>query len=146
VNGTRLHYVSGGEGEPLVLLPGWPRTWWQYHKVMPEPARHYRVIAVDLRGMGDSDKPDSGYDKKAMALCALGRVLRHGRPGPDRLVVGVGVHEENAMVRRHGGSSFPFVYYRDAHFSADDFCHLSADVFFPTVISDEHILGAATAG
>jgi pimeloyl-ACP methyl ester carboxylesterase len=67
VNGTRLHYVSGGEGQPLVLLPGWPRTWWQYHKVMPELARHYRVIAVDLRGMGDSDKPDSGYDKKTMA-------------------------------------------------------------------------------
>lgn len=67
VNGIRLHYVSGGEGPPLVLLPGWPRTWWQYHKVMPELARHYRVIAVDLRGMGESDKPANGYDKKTMA-------------------------------------------------------------------------------
>jgi pimeloyl-ACP methyl ester carboxylesterase len=67
VNGIRLHYVSGGEGPPVVLLPGWPRTCWQYHKVMPELARHYRVIAVDLRGMGDSDKPAGGYDKKTMA-------------------------------------------------------------------------------
>src|SRR5687767_14978875 len=54
VNGTRLHYVVGGKGEPLVLLPGWPQTWWQYRKVMPELAKNYRVIAVDLRGMGGS--------------------------------------------------------------------------------------------
>lgn len=67
VNGTRLHYVSGGQGAPLVLLPGWPRTWYQFHKVMPRLARHYRVIAPDLRGMGDSDKPVGGYDKKTMA-------------------------------------------------------------------------------
>jgi pimeloyl-ACP methyl ester carboxylesterase len=67
VNGVRLHYVIGGEGEPLVLLPGWPRTWWQFHKVMPALAQRYRVIAVDLRGMGESDKPADGYDKKTMA-------------------------------------------------------------------------------
>jgi pimeloyl-ACP methyl ester carboxylesterase len=67
VNGTRLHYVTGGQGDPLVLLPGWPRTWYQFHKIMPPLAHHYRVIAVDLRGMGDSDKPAAGYDKKTMA-------------------------------------------------------------------------------
>ncbi|WP_328927216.1 alpha/beta hydrolase [Streptomyces sp. NBC_00190] len=71
VNGTRLHYVEGGGGEPLVLLGGWPQTWWQWHKVMPALARRYRVIAVDLRGMGGSAKPeegpDEGYDKKTMA-------------------------------------------------------------------------------
>ncbi|MFY1672285.1 alpha/beta fold hydrolase [Plantactinospora sp. WMMB334] len=67
VNGTRLHYVIGGEGDPLVLLPGWPRTWYQFHKIMPRLAERYQVIAVDLRGMGDSDKPVHGYDKKTMA-------------------------------------------------------------------------------
>jgi pimeloyl-ACP methyl ester carboxylesterase len=67
VNGTRIHYVVGGKGEPLVLLPGWPQTWWQYHKVMPELAKRYTVIAVDLRGMGGSSKPPAGYDKKTMA-------------------------------------------------------------------------------
>ncbi|MFF3676756.1 alpha/beta fold hydrolase [Streptomyces sp. NPDC002120] len=67
VNGTRLHYVQGGSGEPLVLLGGWPQTWWQWHKVMPALARRHRVIAVDLRGMGGSAKPESGYDKKTMA-------------------------------------------------------------------------------
>jgi pimeloyl-ACP methyl ester carboxylesterase len=67
VNGTRLHYVAGGQGDPLVLLPGWPRTWWQFHKIMPELSERYRVIAVDLRGMGGSEKPATGYDKKTMA-------------------------------------------------------------------------------
>jgi hypothetical protein len=67
VNGTRLHYVAGGHGEPLVLLPGWPRTWWQFHKIMPALSERHRVIAVDLRGMGGSDKPAAGYDKKTMA-------------------------------------------------------------------------------
>ncbi|MFG2984278.1 alpha/beta fold hydrolase [Streptomyces sp. NPDC048258] len=67
VNGTRLHYVEGGSGEPLVLLGGWPQTWWQWNKVLPALARRYRVIAVDLRGMGGSAKPEAGYDKKTMA-------------------------------------------------------------------------------
>ncbi|WP_410659086.1 alpha/beta fold hydrolase [Amycolatopsis sp. lyj-112] len=67
VNGVRLHYVAGGRGEPLILLPGWPETWWQFRKIMPELAKRYRVIAVDLRGMGGSGKPRDGYDKKTMA-------------------------------------------------------------------------------
>lgn len=81
VNGTRLHYVIGGKGAPLVLLPGWPRTWYQFHKVMPQLARHYQVIAPDLRGMGDSDKPVAGYDKKTMArdIYELLRSLGHRR-------------------------------------------------------------------
>ncbi|NMO49807.1 alpha/beta hydrolase [Actinoplanes sp. TBRC 11911] len=81
VNGTVLHYVSGGHGKPLVLLPGWPMTWWEYHKVMPALARRHRVIAVDLRGMGDSGKPATGYDKKTMAadIAGLVRALGYDR-------------------------------------------------------------------
>lgn len=67
VNGVRLHYVTGGKGEALVLLPGWPETWWTFHKIMPALAEHYTVIAVDLRGMGTSSRPAGGYDKKTMA-------------------------------------------------------------------------------
>ncbi|HEY4853454.1 MAG TPA: alpha/beta hydrolase [Streptosporangiaceae bacterium] len=67
VNGIRLHYVAGGQGEPLFLLPGWPETWWEYHEIMPSLAARYRVIVVELRGMGGSDKPQSGFDKKTMA-------------------------------------------------------------------------------
>ncbi|WP_045563670.1 alpha/beta fold hydrolase, partial [Streptomyces sp. FxanaA7] len=77
--GTRLHYVTGGTGEPLVLLPGYPQTWWAWHKVLPDLARHFTVIAADLRGMGGSDRPAGGYDKKTMAadIHALIRHLGH---------------------------------------------------------------------
>jgi len=67
VNGVRLHYVEGGSGLPLVCLPGWPQTWYSFHPVAPALAQHYRVIIVDIRGMGSSDKPADGYDKKTMA-------------------------------------------------------------------------------
>jgi pimeloyl-ACP methyl ester carboxylesterase len=76
VNGVRLHYVIGGEGDPMVLCPGWPRTVWQFHKIMPKLAENFRVIAVDLRGMGDSDKPEGGYDKKTMARDVF-ELIRH---------------------------------------------------------------------
>ena len=67
VNGTRIHYVIGGAGPALILLPGWPETWWTFHKIMPLLARHYTVVTVDLRGMGSSAKPMDGYDKRTMA-------------------------------------------------------------------------------
>lgn len=67
VNGINLHYVIGGNGEPLVLLPGWPQTWWSFRHIMPALAEKFTVIVVDLRGMGDSDKPLEGYSKKHMA-------------------------------------------------------------------------------
>jgi pimeloyl-ACP methyl ester carboxylesterase len=67
VNGTQLHYVDGGKGATLLCLPGWPQTWYSYHKVAPELAKHFRVIVVDIRGMGSSATPPSGYDKKTMA-------------------------------------------------------------------------------
>lgn len=67
VNGIRLHYVAGGSGPALVCLPGWPQTWYSFHPVAAELARHYRVLLVDYRGMGSSDKPETGYDKKTMA-------------------------------------------------------------------------------
>lgn len=67
VNGIRLHYVTGGQGEPIVLLAGWPETWYAWRKVMPVLAQHYTVIAVDMRGQGESDKPATGYDTKTVA-------------------------------------------------------------------------------
>jgi pimeloyl-ACP methyl ester carboxylesterase len=64
---TRVHFVTAGSGEPLVLLHGWPETWWSWRKVIPEFAKHYRVIAPDLRGLGDSSRPAEGFDKKRVA-------------------------------------------------------------------------------
>jgi pimeloyl-ACP methyl ester carboxylesterase len=62
-----IHYVSTGSGEPVVLLHGWPSTWYEWRKVMPLLAARYRVIAPDLRGLGDSSRPADGYDKKRVA-------------------------------------------------------------------------------
>ena len=67
VNGIQMHYVIGGHGEPVVLLHGWPETWYSWHRVMPDLAKNYTVIVPDLRGLGDSSKPSTGYDGKALA-------------------------------------------------------------------------------
>lgn len=67
VNDVRLHYVMAGEGEPVVLLHGWPETWYQWRKVIPTLAERYTVIAPDMRGLGDSSKPTQGYEKRTVA-------------------------------------------------------------------------------
>ena len=67
VNGIQLHYVIGGNGEPIVLLHGWPQTWYEWRHIMPSLAKNYTVIAPDLRGLGDSSKPVTGYDGKTTA-------------------------------------------------------------------------------
>lgn len=78
VNGIKLHYVEGGSGTPLICLPGWPQTWYSYLPVALELAKSYRVIIVDIRGMGSSEKPLSGYDKKTMASDILELVKELG--------------------------------------------------------------------
>jgi pimeloyl-ACP methyl ester carboxylesterase len=67
VNGIQMHYVIGGHGEPVVLLHGWPETWYSWHRVMPDLAKNYTVIVPDLRGLGDSSKPSTGHDGKTLA-------------------------------------------------------------------------------
>jgi pimeloyl-ACP methyl ester carboxylesterase len=66
LSNVRLHYVVAGEGPPVVLLHGWPQTWFSWRKVIPLLANRYRVIAPDLRGLGDSSRPTSGYDKRTV--------------------------------------------------------------------------------
>jgi len=78
VNGVTLHWVEGGEGMPLICLPGWPQTWYSYRPIALELAKAYRVIIVDIRGMGSSEKPASGYDKKKMADDILALVQELG--------------------------------------------------------------------
>ncbi len=67
VNDVRLHYVTAGAGDPVVLLHGWPQTWYQWRHIIPALAQQYTVIAPDMRGLGDSSKPASGYDKRTVA-------------------------------------------------------------------------------
>lgn len=68
VNGVRLHYFIGGQGSPVVLLHGYAETGHMWLPLMPLLAKNHTVIVPDLRGAGDSSKPDSGYDKKNMAV------------------------------------------------------------------------------
>lgn len=64
---VQLHAVQGGSGDPLVLLAGWPQSWYAWRKVMPRLAERYTVAAIDLPGMGDSQRPSDRYDVAAVA-------------------------------------------------------------------------------
>ncbi|KOV92898.1 hydrolase [Streptomyces sp. NRRL B-3648] len=76
-----LHALAGGDGPPLLLLPGWPQFWYSWRLVMPALAEHFTVIAPDLRGMGASDKPATGYDAATLAddMATLMTALGHDR-------------------------------------------------------------------
>ncbi|RBO96912.1 pimeloyl-ACP methyl ester carboxylesterase [Nocardia puris] len=67
VDGVRMHYVAGGSGSPVVLLHGWPQTWYGWWSIMPALAEHHTVYAVDLPGLGDSTGTPTGYDKATLA-------------------------------------------------------------------------------
>jgi haloacetate dehalogenase len=67
-NGIRQHYLEAGEGPPVVLLHGFPETSFAWRHQIPILAERYRVIAPDLRGYGETEKPSTGYDKRTMAL------------------------------------------------------------------------------
>ncbi|MGH9134541.1 MAG: alpha/beta fold hydrolase [Ilumatobacteraceae bacterium] len=78
---VRLHAVIGGDGPPLLLVHGWPETWYAWRLLMPALARDFQVVAVDQRGIGLSEKPDGGYDTGTLAadLVALMDALGHQR-------------------------------------------------------------------
>jgi pimeloyl-ACP methyl ester carboxylesterase len=67
VNGIDLHYVRGGSGPAILLVHGYPQDWTEYRGIMPELARRFTVVAVDLRGAGLSSAPPAGYDAPTMA-------------------------------------------------------------------------------
>jgi pimeloyl-ACP methyl ester carboxylesterase len=77
----RQHVVTGGAGPPLLLVHGWPQTWYAWRLVMPELARGFTVVVPDQRGCGLSGKPEDGYDTGTLAadLVALMDALGHQR-------------------------------------------------------------------
>jgi pimeloyl-ACP methyl ester carboxylesterase len=86
VNGTKLHYVSGGgSGSPILLVHGWPETWWAFRKLIPLLARTHRVFALDLRGFGDSSSTDTEYGE-AVAAEDLRGLVEHIGAGPVHLL------------------------------------------------------------
>jgi len=79
--GLRQHVVTGGSGPPLLLVHGWPQTWYAWRLVMPALARDFTVIAPDQRGTGLSGRPADGYDTGTLAadLAAVMDALGHRR-------------------------------------------------------------------
>ncbi|MFM0066618.1 alpha/beta fold hydrolase [Paraburkholderia aspalathi] len=83
VDGTQIHAIRGGNGPALLLLHGHPQTHAIWHKVAPTLAEHFTVIAADLRGYGDSGKPQgepdhSNYSKRRMAADQVSLMRAHG--------------------------------------------------------------------
>src|SRR5438105_1077143 len=67
VNGVRLHYLTAGKGDLVILLHGYAENSHMWRPLIPELAKTHTVVAPDLRGFGQSSKPIDGYTKKAMA-------------------------------------------------------------------------------
>jgi pimeloyl-ACP methyl ester carboxylesterase len=85
VNGTELHYVaSGTAGSPVLLVHGFPETWWVFHKLIPLLSQHHRVFAVDLRGFGDSATATPKHDS-ATAATDLSELIARLGVGPVHL-------------------------------------------------------------
>lgn len=86
VSGIKIHYVTGGSGEPLLLLHGFGQNWYMWNRLLPEFGKHFTVIAPDLPGLGESGKPatggaggaSAGYDKKTMAAYIHGLMEKLG--------------------------------------------------------------------
>ena len=82
VNGTQLHYVAAGTtGSPILLVHGWPESWWAFRKLIPLLAATHRVYAVDLRGFGDSSHADGDYTQATSAE-DLHHLVAHLGAGP----------------------------------------------------------------
>src|SRR3954453_11432612 len=67
VNGFRMHYVQGGKGSPVVMIHGFPEEWSEWRQEMGPLSKTHTVIAVDLRGAGESQVTESGYDAAQLA-------------------------------------------------------------------------------
>lgn len=85
INGAEINYVSAGTtGSPILLVHGFPETWWTFHKVMPLLAERHRVFAVDLRGFGDSSN-GKGVNDSNMVAADLHHLIAHFDAGPVHL-------------------------------------------------------------
>jgi pimeloyl-ACP methyl ester carboxylesterase len=86
LNGTELHFVSAGTtGSPILLVHGFPESWWAFRKLIPLLAVGHRVFAVDLRGFGDSAPAEDGFDS-CVAADDLHQLIAHLGVGPVHLV------------------------------------------------------------
>jgi pimeloyl-ACP methyl ester carboxylesterase len=102
VNGVKLHYLAAGAGAPIILLHGYAQNSHMWRPLIARLAKTNSVIAPDLRGFGQSDKPAAGYDKKSMAqdIHALATSLGYGS-------VRVAGHDIGLMVAYAYATQYP---------------------------------------
>ncbi|MEB3231035.1 MAG: alpha/beta hydrolase [Leptolyngbyaceae bacterium] len=101
-NRIRLHCVTQGEGELVVLLHGFPEFWYSWRHQIPALARHFKVVVPDLRGYNDSDKPQTGYDLDTLSQDIQG--LIHGMGYTKAHIVG---HDWGGAIAWHLAQTFP---------------------------------------
>lgn len=90
-NGTRLHLAEAGSGPLVVFLHGLPGFWWSWRHQLPAFAdAGYRAVAVDLRGIGGSDRPPRGYDVFTLTADIAGAIRALGEPGATLVGTGWG--------------------------------------------------------
>lgn len=105
-NGIRVHYVRHGAGEPIILLHGWPEFWYVYRKNIGSLAEYFDVIAPDLRGFGETDKPGTPDPPEALRehmvedLAALADAL-----GLER--IGIVSHDVGSYVAQAFARKYP---------------------------------------
>lgn len=102
VDGVRMHYVTGGSGTPVVLIHGWPQTWYGWWPVMPALAERHTVYAIDLPGLGDSTGTPKGFDKATLARYVHALTKKLGLRNAS--IVG---HDLGAAVAFQYASQFP---------------------------------------
>ncbi len=102
VNGVRIHYLIAGKGDPIILLHGYAQNSHMWLPLVADLAKTHTVIAPDLRGFGDSSKPEGGYDKKTMAqdIRALAQSLH-------RASIGIVGHDIGLMVAYAYAAQYP---------------------------------------
>ncbi len=101
-NGIQLHYVTQGEGELAILLHGFPEFWYSWRHQIPVLAQRFRVVAPDLRGYNDSDKPDYGYDLDTLTEDVRGLLAHFGVK--SAVVV---AHDWGGAIAWHWAQLFP---------------------------------------
>lgn len=101
-NNIRLHSVTQGEGELVILLHGFPEFWYSWRYQIPALARHFKVVVPDLRGYNDSDKPETGYDLDTLSADIQGLIERLGYVKAH--IVG---HDWGGTIAWHLAQKFP---------------------------------------
>jgi epoxide hydrolase 4 len=123
-NKIRLHCVTQGEGDLVILLHGFPEFWYAWRFQLPALSRYFKVVVPDLRGYNDSDKPSSGYDIDTLSADVIGLIEALGYKQAH--IVG---HDCGGLIAWHLAQKFPQYVQRLAVLNAPHPNRLMRDLF-----------------